>query len=98
MIALPITCATVGALLPFTPIASTLGFAALPLSFFLILLGMIATYLVLVEIVKARFYAAHELPRRQHPSSEQKRHRHIHRRARRFTHHTSSALAARSHS
>jgi Mg2+-importing ATPase len=97
MIALPISCATIGALLPFTPIASTLGFAALPLAFFLILLGMIVAYLVLVELVKARFYAAHERPRRQRPTSEQKRHRHIHRRARRFTHHTSSALASRSH-
>ena len=57
MIALPISCATIGALLPFTPFASTLGFAALPLAFFLILLGMIGCYLVLVELVKARFYA-----------------------------------------
>ena len=74
-----------------------LGFTALPLAFFLILLGMIAAYLVLVELVKARFYAAHERPRPQRPTSEQKRHRHVHRRARRFTHHAPSALATRSH-
>jgi Mg2+-importing ATPase len=86
MIALPISCATVGAILPFTPIAPTLGFASLPLEFFLILLGMIAAYLVLVELVKARFYATHHRPRREQPTPEEKQHHHIRRRARRFTH------------
>ena len=90
MIALPTSCATIGALLPFTPLASTLGFAALPLAFFLILLGMIGCYLVLVEVVKARFYARHERPHRQRPTTEEKRHHHIRRRARRFTRHAHS--------
>jgi Mg2+-importing ATPase len=85
MMVLPTTCATIGALLPFTPLASALGFAALPLAFFLILLGMIGCYLVLVELVKARFYAMHERPHRQRPTAEEKRHHHIRRRARRFT-------------
>jgi Mg2+-importing ATPase len=57
MLLTPPTCALVGAVLPFTPLASFLGFAALPTSFFLILLGMIAAYLVLVEGAKRRFYA-----------------------------------------
>jgi Mg2+-importing ATPase len=47
----PMTCALIGAVLPFTPLAGFLGFAPLPISFFLILLWMIATYLLLVELV-----------------------------------------------
>lgn len=41
-----------GMLLPFTPLAPVLGFTALPGQYFLFLLGMIITYLVLVELVK----------------------------------------------
>ncbi len=44
------------AALPFTPIASILGFVAPPPMFFLILLAMVSTYLVAVEFVKRRFY------------------------------------------
>jgi Mg2+-importing ATPase len=91
MIALPIGCATIGALLPFTPIAHTLGFATLPLAFFLILLGMIAAYLVLVELVKARFYAVQGRPQRPPPTDDERHHRHIRRRARRFTLHPRAA-------
>ena len=87
MIALPITCAAVGAILPFTPLAHLLGFATLPLAFFLILLGMIAAYLVLVELVKARFYAVQGRPKRVPPTHEERADRHIRRRARRFTVH-----------
>jgi Mg2+-importing ATPase len=86
MIVTPIICATVGALLPFTPLADLLGFTALPVSFFLILIGMIATYLGLVEIVKSRFYAAQAHPRRPSITHEQRRQRRITRRAARFTH------------
>jgi Mg2+-importing ATPase len=55
MLVAPVTCALIGAVLPFTSLAGFLGFATLPVSFFLILLGMIATYLLLVELVKRRF-------------------------------------------
>ena len=96
MIALPITCATIGAIIPFTPLAHTLGFATLPLAFFLILLGMIAAYLVLVELVKARFYAVQERPHRAPPTHDERLQRHIHRRARRFTVHAQPARSARS--
>jgi Mg2+-importing ATPase len=84
MIVLPIACASVGAILPFTPLAHLLGFASLPIAFFLILLGMIAAYIVLVEFVKARFYAVQDRPERGRPTHEERRHRHIRRRARRF--------------
>ena len=87
MVALPITCAAVGAILPFSPLAHVLGFASLPLAFFLILVGMIAGYLVLVEVVKARFYAFETRPQRTRPTHEQRHHRHVRRRARRFVQH-----------
>jgi Mg2+-importing ATPase len=93
MIALPIACAAIGAALPFTPLAGVLGFASLPLAFFLILIGMIAAYMVLVEYVKARFYAAQGRPQAEPPTGEQRRHRHIRRRARRFTLHAGRARA-----
>jgi Mg2+-importing ATPase len=57
MLITPTACAMVGAVLPFTPLAGPLGFTTLPISFFLILLAMILTYLVLVEFAKQRFYA-----------------------------------------
>jgi P-type Mg2+ transporter len=87
MIVLPVVCAALGATLPFSPLAHVLGFASLPLAFFLILLGMIVGYLVLVEFAKARFYAFEGRPQRARPTREQRRYRHIRRRARRFVQH-----------
>jgi Mg2+-importing ATPase len=87
MILVPITCATVGALLPFTPLAGPLGFTALPIAFFLILLAMVCAYLVLVEAVKARFYAIQGHPTRARPTRRDRHRRHVHRRAARFVHH-----------
>ncbi len=46
----------VGLALPYSPLAHTLGFRALPWSFLIILLAMIATYLALAELGKAYFY------------------------------------------
>ena len=43
-------------ILPFTPLAPVLGFAPLPLRFVVMLLGLTAIYLVLVEMVKRWFY------------------------------------------
>jgi Mg2+-importing ATPase len=86
MIALPIACASIGALLPITPLAAPLGFTALPIAFFAILVGMVAAYLVLVEAVKKRFYA-HQRPAAPPSRSRRARHvHHIHRRAARFRH------------
>ena len=99
MVVLPIGCATIGAVLPFTPLASLLGFTTLPLAFFLILLGMIATYILLVEAVKARFYAIERRPLAPPATHDERRSRHISRRARRFTEHrgSSSAIARHTH-
>lgn len=53
--------------LPFTPIAGRLGFVPLPPAFFLVLAGLVLTYLLAVEGVKRWFYrrlAAPPAPRR----------------------------------
>jgi len=44
----------VGIVLPFTPLAEYLGFTPLPGLYFLFLVGMTVTYLLLVEVVKRR--------------------------------------------
>jgi Mg2+-importing ATPase len=46
----------VGAYLPYSPVAHTLGFRPLPASFFAVLVAMVAIYLLLVEQVKRWFY------------------------------------------
>jgi Mg2+-importing ATPase len=46
----------VGLVLPYSPLATALGFRRLPLLFLLILAGMAATYLALAELGKAYFY------------------------------------------
>jgi len=68
-------------------LARVLGFSTLPLAFFLILLGMIGAYLVLIELAKARFYAAERHPHRARPTTDQRHVRHVRRRAARFVHH-----------
>jgi P-type Mg2+ transporter len=44
----------IGMILPFTPLASTLGFVPLPGAYFVFLGGATMTYLLLVEVVKRR--------------------------------------------
>ncbi len=86
MIITPVGCAIVGGALPFSPVNHVLGFATLPVAFFLILLGMIAAYLALIEFAKVRFYASVSHPRRAATSPEQRRQHRIRRRAARFIH------------
>ena len=54
----------IGVWLPFSPLSGVLGFQPLPVPFFLALVGMVVTYLVLVEIAKKWFFsrAAQQLP------------------------------------
>jgi Mg2+-importing ATPase len=52
-----LTVVAVGTLLPYSPLADTLGFTALPATFLAVLVAMILLYLVLVELGKCRFYA-----------------------------------------
>jgi P-type Mg2+ transporter len=49
--------AAVGVLLPMSPLSHLLGFASLPLGFFLALVGMVVGYLVLIELAKRLFFA-----------------------------------------
>jgi Mg2+-importing ATPase len=54
-----LACVAVGAAIPFTPLGGLLGLTPLPPLFFLVLAGMVVTYLILVETAKAFFYRAH---------------------------------------
>ncbi len=49
----------VGLLLPYTPAASALGFVPLPAPFYAFLLGVVGTYLCLVQVVKRRLLRRH---------------------------------------
>jgi Mg2+-importing ATPase len=53
-----IVCVAIGVALPFSPLADVLGFTSLPPGFLAILVVMVATYLGLVELGKARFFHA----------------------------------------
>jgi Mg2+-importing ATPase len=52
-----LACVSVGAIIPFTPAAGIFGFRPLPLGFFAVLAAMVVTYLALVELGKAFFFA-----------------------------------------
>lgn len=68
----PITAAALvivalGAVLPTTPLAHSLGFRPLPLGFFAALAGMVVAYLCLIEVGKHFFYrAAGDVPPTTH--------------------------------
>lgn len=77
-----------GVFLPLSPLAGVLGFDALPVPFFLALLGMTAVYLVLVETAKRWFFArAAQQPAVARPAALRRRgpNHHISRRAARFS-------------
>jgi Mg2+-importing ATPase len=52
-----IAIAIITLIIPYTPLASVLGFQALPLSFVLILMAIVALYVTAAEIVKGIFYS-----------------------------------------
>jgi P-type Mg2+ transporter len=86
---LPLTLAAlgvvaIGAVLPATPIAHTLGFAPLPGAFFATLAGMVVVYLALIEAGKRYFYrvARVTITAERRPYDHT---RHVVRRAARFT-------------
>jgi P-type Mg2+ transporter len=94
MLLVPTAAALVGAVLPYTGLASLLGFTPLPATFFLLLLGMVIVYLLLVELAKTRFYRApHARTRRPASTHAQRLERRIRRRAERFIHHPELGLA-----
>ncbi len=75
--------ALVSVVLPATPLAHLLGFTPLPATFFAALLGMIAGYLVLVEIGKRIFYGSAN--RATIPGPGYHKHRYLRRRAAYFS-------------
>ncbi|QUW85539.1 magnesium-translocating P-type ATPase (plasmid) [Streptomyces mirabilis] len=82
-VALTTACVVVvGAILPATPLAHTLGFQPLPTAFFAALATMVVGYLGLVEIGKRLFYRTARAPARPQPAAG---HRHLRRRAGRFS-------------
>jgi len=90
---LPLTLAalgvvTVGAILPATPIAATLGFQPLPAGYFAALVLMVASYLCLVEVGKHLFYRTTGPAAVPRPPTAQ---RHQTRRATRFSTRTPAA-------
>lgn len=62
LIATSIAVVLVAALLPFTPLASLLGFAAPPALFYLLLFAMVLSYLLVVQFVKRWFYQRFATP------------------------------------
>lgn len=74
----------IGAYLPFSPLADTLGFEALPVGLVAALVALVPTYLLLLELGKRRFYGiAKAGPSLARPHVL--RHRRIHRRATRWS-------------
>jgi Mg2+-importing ATPase len=53
---LTLSCVAFGTILPFTPLGGFLGFGPLPPEYWLLLILMVATYLVLVDAGKVFFY------------------------------------------
>jgi Mg2+-importing ATPase len=93
---LPLTLAAlavvaVGAVLPATPLAHTLGFQPLPLAFFAALAGMVVGYLVLIEVGKRLFYGAMATTTTPYPRYAP--HRHLRRRAAYFSTATQPAVS-----
>ncbi len=63
LVATSLGIATLGALLPFTPLGAYFGFVQPPAQFYFILGGMALAYLVVVEIAKRGFYLWYGTPR-----------------------------------
>jgi Mg2+-importing ATPase len=74
----------IGVAVPYLPFGADLGFTHLPLRYYPILVGLVVVYLVLVERMKAVFYARHPVGP---PVAERRPHqvRRVHRRAARFS-------------
>ncbi len=78
-----ISVVIVGAGLPATPLAHTLGFQPLPGGFFAAVAGMVVSYLALIEVGKKIFYrTANANPRTRRPYNNK---RHQQRRAAQFS-------------
>lgn len=73
----------IGVALPLSGLAPLLGFTALPPTYYVALVLMVAAYLILIEFAKRLFYS-HADPPTQRPLQRRPEHR-VHRRASRFS-------------
>jgi P-type Mg2+ transporter len=87
LFATTVAVASLGAILPFTPLASLFGFTPLPAAFMGILLVMIVTYVLLVDLGKRLFF---RVERKGAPIAIRRppQQRRIHRLSTRWTHDT----------
>jgi hypothetical protein len=80
LLATTIACATLGVILPYSPLADLLGFEPLPLDFLAVLALMVVTYLALVELGKYTFFTRLRAAKRPLAVSPSRRERHVRRR------------------
>lgn len=83
LVASAVGVAALGAVLPATPLAHSLGFQPLPSGFFAVLAVMVVGYLVLIEFGKRLFYSV--TPMGPSPRVPRHRQRHLRRRAAYFS-------------
>ncbi|MGV9714008.1 magnesium-translocating P-type ATPase [Gordonia sp. NPDC003424] len=74
----------IGIVLPFTPLASALGFVRLPIGFYLLVVVMVVAYLVVVEFAKHVYYSSTTF-RPELPPRWRGHEHHLERRTSRFT-------------
>ncbi len=89
MLLVPTGAALAGAVLPYTGLASLLGFTPLPTFFFLLLFAMVVAYLLLVELAKTWFYRVPRVRSAPPATGRERLERRIRRRAYRFIRHPS---------
>jgi len=75
----------IGALIPQSPLNHTLGFAPLPVTFFLVLAAFVLAYLASVEVAKYFFFKAYSSTK--HAELRRGRTHRVHRVAARWSHH-----------
>jgi Mg2+-importing ATPase len=80
LLATTLACATVGVLIPYSPLADTLGFTALPATLLGAIALMVVTYLALVEVGKYLFFKG-RIQVRPLAIRRPRRERRVHRRA-----------------
>jgi Mg2+-importing ATPase len=68
LVASTVLVVAVACILPFTIVGSLFGFIPLPALFFVVLAGLVISYLVIVELVKRWFYRHHALSAWQKPA------------------------------
>jgi Mg2+-importing ATPase len=85
LLASVVAVVVIGAVIPQSPLNDALGFAALPFTFFAMLVGFVVAYLLCVEVAKYAFYKV-DRPVTRRPLRRGHAHR-VHRLAARWSHH-----------